>query len=317
MKKLISIVIPAYNEAECVEELHNRLVSVFEVEKNYRFEVVIIENGSIDSTREKLKKIARKDVRFLIVCLSRNFRMDGGLTAGLEYINGDACVLMTADLQDPPEMIPIFLRKWEEGFENIYGVVTKRTGTSLIRRVNSKIFYWIANRVTETKLPKNASDFRLVDRKVYETVKIMSERNRFVRGLFAWVGFKSIGIPMVRPPRFGGESNATTLKTIDLALKGIFANSYKPLKLISLLGLFFSVTSLIAVIPLSYFWLERGVPFAGFGTIIGLILLTFGLLTLMIGIVSEYTALIYEEVKKRPNFIVSEIIHSSRIKNIK
>lgn len=313
MKKTISIVIPAYNEEECVEELYTRLITVFEAEKDYNFEVVIIENGSLDSTREKLEKIAKKDDRFLIVCLSRNFRMDGGLTAGLEYITGDACVLMTADLQDPPEMIQVFLRKWEEGFENIYGVVTKRSGISPIRRVNSKLFYLLANKLTETRIPKNASDFRLVDRKVYEVVRTMSERNRFVRGLFAWVGFKSIGIPMIRPPRFGGKSNAPTLKTIDLALKGIFANSYKPLKLISILGIFFSAISLIAIIPLAFLWFERGVPFAGFGTIISLILLTFGLLTLMLGIVSEYTALIYEEVKQRPNFVVSAVIHSSRM----
>ena len=196
MKNLISIVIPAYNEQECVEELSNRLKNLFAKESSYDFEVIIVENGSGDSTWAKLQQIAKSDTRFKILKLSRNFRMDGGLTAGLDYVSGDACVLMTADLQDPPELISDFLRRWEEGWENIYGVVTKRGGTGPLRRMNSVLFYWVAGKLTDGRLPRNASDFRLVDKKVYETVRSMKERNRFVRGLFAWVGFKSVGIPM-------------------------------------------------------------------------------------------------------------------------
>jgi dolichol-phosphate mannosyltransferase len=234
--------------------------------------------------------------------------MDGGLTAGLDYVVGDACVLMTADLQDPPEMISDFLRKWEEGWENIYGVLTKREGTGPIRTFNSKLFYWVAGKLTDGSIPKNASDFRLVDKKVYETVRTMSERNRFVRGLFAWVGFKSIGIPMVRPPRFGGVSNAHTFKVIDLAFKGIFANSYKPLRIITIFGMSLSALSFFALVPLTFLWFIHGVPFAGFGTIISLFLLLLGFISLMLGIVSEYVGLIYEEVKGRPNFIVARTL---------
>jgi dolichol-phosphate mannosyltransferase len=234
--------------------------------------------------------------------------MDGGLTAGLDYIRGDACVLMTADLQDPPELISEFLRKWELGWENIYGVLTKREGTRPIRTLNSKLFYWVAGKLTEGSLPKNASDFRLVDKKVYETVRGMRERNRFVRGLFAWVGFRSIGIPMERPPRFGGVSNAHTMKVIDLAFKGIFANSYKPLRFITIFGLTLSMLSLISITPLSCLWILSGVPFAGFGTLVSLFLLILGFLSLMLGILSEYVGLIYEEVKGRPNFIVARTI---------
>lgn len=304
-KKLISIVIPAYNEEECVDELAHRLQQLFQVEKNYNFEVLIIENGSTDQTWEKLKIIAEQDARFIVLQLSRNFRMDGGLTAGLDFVRGDACVLMTADLQDPPELISEFLRKWEMGWENIYGVLTKREGTGPIRTLNSKLFYWIAGKLTDGNLPKNASDFRLVDKKVYESVRGMSERNRFVRGLFAWVGFKSIGIPMERPPRFGGVSNAHTFKVIDLAFKGIFANSYKPLRFITVFGLALSFISIISIIPLAFLWIFLGVPFAGFGTLVSLFLLILGFLSLMLGILSEYVGLIYEEVKARPNFIVS------------
>ena len=307
-KKLISLIIPAYNEEDCVDELFNRLDAVFATEPQYDFEVVMVENGSIDSTWVKLQAIAQKDSRFKILKLSRNFRMDGGLTAGLDFIKGDACVLMTADLQDPPELIPQFLRYWEQGYENIFGVITKREGTGPIRTMNSKLFYWLAGKLTDGRIPRNASDFRLVDRKVYEAVKSMTERNRFVRGLFAWAGFNSIGVPMERPPRFGGVSNAHTLKVLDLAFKGIFAHSYKPLRLITVFGFVLSGLSFISIVPLFFLWLFVGVPFAGFGTLVGLFLLVFGIVSLMLGILSEYVGLIYEEVKARPNYVVSEFL---------
>ena len=312
MKKLISVVIPAYNEEDCIEELASRLDSLIQKENDYMWEVFIVENGSTDSTWDKLKNVTATNSNFKVIKLSRNFRMDGGLTAGLEYIKGDACVLMTADLQDPPEMISEFLRKWEEGYENIYAVIKKRTGTNLIRRINSKLFYFVAAKLSGNSLPENASDFRLVDRKVYEAVKQMTEKNRFIRGLFAWAGFKSIGLPMERPPRFAGVSNASTGKVIDLALKGIFSHSYKPLIFISLTGLLVSVVSIISLIPLSWYWIVAGVPFAGFGTVAALIIGTFGFQVLMMGVMSEYIALIYEESKNRPNFIVSETLGINR-----
>ena len=307
-RKLINVVIPAYNEEDCVEELAKRLAAVYDEESEYDFETIIIENGSIDSTWEKLEVIAKSDSRFKIVKLSRNFRMDGGLTAGLSFCKGDAAVLMTADLQDPPELISKFIRKWEEGFENVYGIVTKREGTGPIRKFNSGAFYWLADRLTDGRIPRNASDFRLLDKRAYEAVRSMDERNRFVRGLAAWVGFRSIGIDMERPPRFGGVSNAHTFKVLDLAFKGIFAHSYVPLRLITLTGAAVFGASILTLIGLAIKWIAFGVPFSGFGTIVALLLAAFGLLSLMIGIVSEYVGLIYEEVKRRPNFVVSETI---------
>jgi dolichol-phosphate mannosyltransferase len=309
MKKTISVIIPAYNEEECVQELCERLKRVFEIEEKYEFETYIVENGSHDQTWEKLEKIAQDDYRFKIIKLSRNFRMDGGLTAGLDFVTGDACVLMTADLQDPPEMISEFLRKWEDGWENVYGVVQKRTGTNFIRKFNSQAFYFFAQRLTDGRIPRNASDFRLVDRKVYLAVKVMSERNRFVRGLFAWAGFRSIGIPMVRAERFGGISNAPTLKVIDLAIKGIFAHSYKPLRIITILGAAIFFLSSITFIVLLTKWIASGVPYPGYGTLVSVVLVILGVLGIMLGIISEYIGLIYEEVKQRPNYLVSETIN--------
>jgi glycosyltransferase involved in cell wall biosynthesis len=303
-KPVISVVVPAYNERDNIDELGRRLGLVFDAEDRYDWECILVENGSADDTWEKATALHERDARFKVLQLARNFRMDGGLTAGLNYARGDAAIVMAGDLQDPPEVIPEFLRKWEEGYEIVYQIVTARQGTGPIRRMNSWLFYQVANRLTDGRIPRNVSDFRLVDRKVYETVNTMEERNRFVRGLFAWVGFKSIGVEAERQPRTAGVSGAHTFKVIDLALKGIFAHSYLPLKFISLFGMLLSALSFVAIIVLAILFVVVGVPFAGFGTIVCLVVLMFGFLFTMLGLVAEYVALIYEEVKQRPNFVV-------------
>lgn len=305
-RKLISVVVPAFNESDCVEELGTRLQAVFDSHPAYDFEAIIVENGSFDDTWDKLLKVHEGDGRFRIVQLARNFRMDGGITAGLAHARGDAVVIMCADLQDPPELIGPFLEKWEEGYENVYMVVTARRSSGLLRRFNSRAFYWLAARLTDSRIPKGASDFRLVDRRVVDVVNSMQERNRFVRGLFAWVGYKSVGIERERPPRHGGESKADTLKVLDLAVKGILAHSYAPLRLITVAGGCLSVMSLVAIIVLAARFFAYGVPFPGFGSIICLMLLLFGILFSMLGVVSEYVGLIYEEVKQRPNYVVRD-----------
>lgn len=303
-RKRISVIVPAYNEADNIDELGRRLAAVFDAEDAYDWEAIVVENGSEDDSFDRLEALHARDPRFKVVQLARNFRMDGGLTAGLQRASGDAAVLMAADLQDPPELIPAFLRKWEQGVEIVYQIVTERRGTGIVRRLNSRLFYVIANWLTDGRIPKNVSDFRLVDRRVYSAVNSMEERNRFVRGLFAWVGFRSVGIEHERPPRVAGASGAHTLKVLDLAVKGIFAHSYAPLRLISLFGLTLSALSFLSLIVLAVLFVVSGVPFAGFGTIVGVTILLFGFLFTMLGIVSEYVGLIYEEVKQRPNFVV-------------
>jgi len=308
LKKLVSVIVPAFNEESCIDELARRLKIVFSKNEKYDFEALIIENGSTDRTWEILKVINVKDPRFKVIRLARNFRMDGGITAGLNFAKGDAVVFMTADLQDPPELISEFIKKWEDGFENVYMQVSKRVGTGPLRTFNSKAFYWLAGKLTDNRIPKNVSDFRLLDRKVYEAVRGMNERNRFVRGLVAWVGFRSVGVEAERPERFGGESKAHSLKVIDLAFKGIFSHSYVPLKLITMTGVALSLISFVSLLVWMIVWITSGVPFAGFGTIVSLAVLAFGTLTFMLGIIAEYLGLIYEEVKGRPNYLVSETL---------
>jgi dolichol-phosphate mannosyltransferase len=307
-RKPVSVVVPAYNESDCIDEHPRRLALVFDAEPEYVWEAIIVENGFLDGTWLNLQQFHENDSRFKMVRLARNFRMDRGLTAGLEFATGDACVLMTADLQDPPELIPEFLRKWEVGYENICSVVTGPRGTGPIRTFNSKVFYWPAGRMTDSRIPNNASDFRLLDRRVYEAVRSMQERNSFFRGLAAWVGFESVGIPMARPPRFAGESKAYSLKVIELAFKGICAHSYVSRRLIRIVGVGLSVLAVFGLVVSGIYWLVAGVPFCGFGTIVPLVLLLVGVPSFMPGIVSEYVGLLYEEVKGRPNFVVSRTL---------
>lgn len=308
MNKLISVVIPAYNEEEVVDELANRLKKVMQENNNYDFEVIIVENGSCDSTLEKLIRIHTEDNRFKIVQLSRNFGCDGGITAGLKYAKGDAAVIMNADLQDPPEMISEYIKKWEEGYEIIYGIIEEREGVPFLRRLFSSAFYKIINRLTDNTIPEGASDFRLVDQKVYATVNTMEERNKFLRGIIAWTGFKQTGISFDRPPRFAGESKADFLTVLKVAMNGIFSFSYFPLRVVTALGLVVSIGSFLMGILEIGLYLKYGRVVPGFTTTILLILFLFGILFFILGIIGEYLARIYDEVKLRPNYIVRKDI---------
>lgn len=306
-RRMIDVVIPAYNEEECIPELCRRLAEVFDLEEQYEFTCYIVENGSSDRTWQLLKEAGDADPRFVGVQLSRNFGADGGLTAGLSLVAGDAVVLMTADLQDPPECIREFLREWEKGFENVYGIVTDRGKISPVRRMNSRLFYKALSWLTDDAIPPNASDFRLLDRRAYEALRALPERSRFMRGLAAWVGFSAIGVPINRAPRFGGESKASTAEVMKVASRGVFANSTKPLRLITVSGILMSIFAVLSIVALALLWVVRGVPFAGFGSLVAISLLVFGILAFMIGVVSEYVGLIYEEVKQRPSFIIREV----------
>lgn len=306
MMKTIEVIVPAYNEEDCVEELVRRFKILFDRESTYHWRAIIVENGSTDKTWELLERAAKSEPRISVVKLSRNFRMDGGLTAGLEYATGDAAVFMTADLQDPPEAISDFLRVWETGVQNVYGQVTERQGTGPLRKFNSQAYYFLANKFTGGRITRNASDFRLMDRKLYETVRGLDERNRFMRGLVAWSGFTSEAVPVVRPPRFGGESKAFSIPVFGFAVRSIFAHSYVPIRAISVLGFLSAFTALIAFIVMLVVWLTKGVPFPGFGSIVTLVLFMFGMLTLILGVLAEYIGLIYQEVQRRPNFVVQD-----------
>ena len=307
MEKLISIIIPAYNEKQNLDELYRRINLNINKIKKYDFEIILIENGSADNSIEKLMKFSQEDKRFKIIRLSRNFGCDNALSVGLLYAKGAAAILMNADLQDPPEMISQFIDKWEEGYEIVYGIVRKRIGTGFFRSISTQIFYKVINLLTKGLFPKNASDFRIIDKQVYQLVNQMSERNRFLRGMIAWTGFKQASIPFDRPARFSGKSKATFGYVFNLAANGIFSFSYFPLRLITILGIILSICScfLLFVYMFIFFTIKREVP--GFTTLVTVFLFMFGVQFFMLGIMGEYVGRIYEESKQRPNYIIKQL----------
>ena len=302
----IAVVAPVFNEQECIIKFIKEVTSVFDSMPNYKWRLILVENGSTDNSWDLIQneRKLRNDVD--VIRLSRNFGMDGGLTAGLADVVEDAVVIMVSDLQDPPSAIPLFVAKWEEGFDNVYAIVTERRGVPLMRRINSQIFYWLANKLTDNLIPKNVSDYRLLSKRCYSQLVKMQEANRVLRGLIAWLGFESIGIPVPREPRYAGKSKAYSWKVIGLGVRAILANSYMPLRLISILGFLISAGSFLTLVISTILFLIRGVPFPGFGTLFTIILMMFGLLFMMLGMLSEYVGMIYEEVKQRPNFVVQE-----------
>jgi dolichol-phosphate mannosyltransferase len=304
-RPLISVVVPAYNEEDCLDELARRLQGVFsQLAEQYDFEVILVENGSTDATYEKAIRIREADPRFKILQTSRNFRMEGGMIAGLDHARGDAAVIMCADLQDPPELIPEFISLWEQGFENVYGVVKKREDNNLFRRAAAQTFYWLIDRLSDSPVPRNASDFRIVDRRVYETFNSLSERNRMVRSTWGWLGFRSIGVQHDRPPRYGGVSNFKIFEGVAYAYRGILASSLKLLRLIPLIGFLLAFISFAAFLYIVIRALFFGVPFPGFGTIASLVTLLSGLLFLFLGIIAEYVGMVFIETRGRPVYIL-------------
>lgn len=309
MKKIISIVIPLFNEEDNTTELYKRLFKMMLLERKYNFEIIAVEHGSTDKTFENLLKIRKKDKRFKILQLSKNFgNADAAIAAGLNYCNGDAAIIIMADLQEPPELISKFIKKWEEGYETVYGIVKKRPGATFIRNISSKLYYKILNRMTDNIFPENVSDFRLIDKKVYKTINNMPERNKFLRGMTIWTGFRQIGISFDRLPRFAGESKADFTTVLKVATNGIFSFSYYPLKLITIFGFILSAISFLMIIIQIVLFIKFGRGAPGQSTLVVLISFLFGMLFLILGVIGEYLARIYDEVKQRPSFIVKNEI---------
>ncbi|MDP2632287.1 MAG: glycosyltransferase family 2 protein [Candidatus Curtissbacteria bacterium] len=309
MKKLISVVIPFYNEEENISELYKRINQLTKKEKKYDFEIIAVEHGSVDATFVKLLSLNRKDKRLKILQLSKNFgNADAGITAGLAFAKGDATVITMADLQEPPEIISEFLKKWEEGYEVVYGIVKNRADATLSRKVMSNLFYKILNLMTGNIFPDNVSDFRLIDKKVCEVINSMPERNKYLRGLTIWSGFKQTGVPFKRSARFAGETKADFFTVLKVAANGIFSFSYTPLKMVTILGFILSFTSFSMIIFQIGLYLIYGRGAPGVSTIVVLMSFLFGMLFLILGVIGEYLSRIYDEVKGRPNYIVKNKI---------
>jgi len=309
--KTIEVITSAYNEEDCLPELFTRLEKIALAEDKYSFRFIVIDNGSSDRTWQIIKDRQKADSRYTGVRMSRNFSLDSAFTCGLDRAEADLAIIMTSDLQDPPECIPDLLRAHELGYEQVLAKVVDRGTVPAVRRFLSHVFYRLANAMTGGMLPKSVSDFRLVSRKCYEAIRSLRESHRFLRGLGSWVGFETTYIEIKRPPRFAGESKwlgTSLVRTILLGFQSIFAYSTLPLAWISILGVGLSLVSSLSLFVLAVLWIVIGVPFAGFGSIVATIILCFSITILVLGIIAQYMGLIYEEVKRRPLYLVAETI---------
>ncbi len=306
-QKLLSIVVPVYNEQEVIEETFRRLSEVF---KHYFMEVeyIFINDGSKDNTYFKLGQIAKNNPQVRIINFARNFGHQIAITAGMDYAKGDAVVIIDADLQDPPEVIKQMVEKWQEGYEVVYGKRLQREGETFFKKFTAKMFYRFLDSMTDVKLPVDVGDFRLIDRKVCDSMKCLPERSRYVRGLVSWVGFKQTSVEYKREKRFAGETKYPLKRMIKLAGDGIFSFSYKPLKLATFTGMIISAFSFIYLIVVLIQKLVKNDVASGWASSMAVSLFFNGVMLIVLGIMGEYVGRIYEEVKARPLYIVGELI---------
>jgi len=302
----LSVVVPCMNEELVIAETARRLIAVFE-SVELRFELVFVDDGSKDKTPSVLRELQAADPRIRVVRLSRNFGHQIAITAGLEHASGDAVAVIDADLQDPPEVLLEFVDKWLEGFDVVYGVRTIRDGETAFKRGTAKVFYRIIGKLSDTEIPLDTGDFRLMDRKVVDALLSMPERDRFVRGMVSWLGFSQVGVPYRRCARFAGETKYPLLKMLKFATDGIVSFSILPLRVATWLGFLASGISLlgIGVVLLERYFHVLGLVRGWSSTVIAVLFIG-GVQLVCMGIIGEYVGRIYGESKRRPLYIVRE-----------
>lgn len=302
--QMISIVIPARNEENNIERLEHELLTAVEA-LPFEFEFIFIDNSSTDQTGNRIKRICDGDPRWKYIRFSRDFTVEMSLTAGYHESRGDAIIVLYSDLQDPPEVIPRFIAKWKEGYDVVYGVRTIRAGDPPWRNTLVKIAYRLIQWFSDTPMPKDTGDFRLVTRQVRDALEECGEYNRYLRGLIAWLGFRQIGISYERRARLQGTSKAPFYHTLLFAVNAITSFSLKPLRTFTLLGFILVVVAFLASILYAVLWLRGAAP-PGITTLVILGLMGIGLNSLGIGVLGEYIGRIYAETKSRPKYIVQE-----------
>jgi dolichol-phosphate mannosyltransferase len=312
MKK-ISAVIACYNDEQAIPYMYKRLTDIFK-KINVDYEIIFVNDGSPDNTENLLFDMVQKDTHVIAINHSRNFNSQMAFTSGMEIATGDAVVLLDGDLQDPPEIIEKFYEKWIQGFDVVYGVRAKREAPILMQ-IAYKAFYFIFHKLSYIKVPLHAGDFSLMDRKVVEVMKSFSERDRFLRGLRAWTGFKQTGVPYVRPERMFGHTTNNLLKNFNWATKGIFSFSYVPLELMTIFSLITFCFALLGIIiqiilRLVYPGAPRGVT-----TILVVVLFIGAIQLLGISVLGQYIGRIFEEVKQRPKYVVKNIFRNRNVPN--
>jgi len=301
----ISIVAPVFNEEENIEEFFLRVKKVLDKETK-TWEIIFVDDGSSDKSIEILAQLNENDGKVKIISLSRNFGKELAMTAGLDFADNDVIVPIDSDLQDPPELIPQMVELWKEGFDVVLAVRSKRNNESWLKKKTAELFYKFIGNITEIRIPKNTGDFRLIDRKVLVSIKDLRETQRFMKGIFSWVGYKTTSIHYERDSRYAGKTKWNYWKLWNLALEGITSFSTLPLRLATYIGLIISLSSLVYLISIIYKVITNGVDVPGYASTLTIILFLGGVILFFMGIIGEYVGRIYIEVKNRPLYIIRD-----------
>lgn len=304
-RPVLSVIVPCFNEEQVVRETNGQLITVLQA-ITPNFEIVYVDDGSTDFTADRLHEMQLQDNRIRAVRFSRNFGQQVAITAGLEHARGDAVVIIDADLQDPPEVIQEFFQKWRDGHDVVYGVRVERKGETAFKRGTAKLFYGIISRLSETAIPLDTGDFRLMDRRVVDALLAMPERDRFVRGMVGWLGFSQVAVPYRRAPRFAGDTKFSLFKMMKFATDGIVSFSILPLRMATWIGF---AASAIAVLEIAIALFDKifahGLVRGWTSTVIA-IWFVGGVQLICMGIIGEYVGRIYGESKRRPLYVVRE-----------
>jgi glycosyltransferase involved in cell wall biosynthesis len=313
MKK-ISILIPAYNEEEVLEPLYHRLGALANDNKSYDFEFLFVNDGSRDKTIDIIKDMAERDERISYVDLSRNFGKEIAMIAGLDHVTGDATVIIDADLQDPPELIPKMIKYWEEGYEDVYAKRNSRKGETWLKKTTSKLYYRLLQKATNIPIQQDTGDFRLLDRRCVEALRQIRESQRYTKGMFSWIGFKKKEITYDRDPRAAGETGWNYAKLINFAIDGLTSITIAPLRISSILGIVVSVVAFIYILYIVIRTILFGTDLAGYPSMMAVILFLGGVQLLSLGVIGEYIGRIFNETKQRPLYFVQEYHGKAREK---
>ncbi|WP_025689435.1 glycosyltransferase family 2 protein [Paenibacillus zanthoxyli] len=306
-----SVIIPMYNEEEVIQETYQRIKKVMGT-TGEPYELIFVNDGSVDSCAQMIEEYSCWDESVKLIDLSRNFGHQVAITAGMDYALGDAIIIIDADLQDPPELILQMIEEWKSGYEVVYAKRVKRNGESLFKKWTASLFYRVLAYSTDINIPVDTGDFRLIDRKVCNELKRLPEKNRFVRGLVSWVGFRQKAIEYVRDERLAGETKYPLKRMVKLSLDGITSFSYKPLKLAGYLGTLLSASGFLYLLYVLYLAIFTDSVVKGWASVIGITLTFNGFVLLMLGIMGEYIGRIYDESKGRPLYIVQEVYQGKK-----
>ena len=300
-----TVIAPIFNELENIPELYHRVKDVMD-RTGEPWELILVDDGSTDGSTELIRKLAENNPRVRPIIFARNFGHQIAVTAGIDYSQGDAVIIIDADLQDPPEVILDLIAKWDEGYEVVFAVREEREGETWFKRTTAALFYRLIYRITDVKIPLDTGDFRLIDRKVVHVMQQMREKHRFLRGMSAWVGFRQVGVTYKRQPRYAGETKYPFKKMFKLALNAITGFSYFPLQLATYIGFITAGLSVVAIPVVAILRLITGTALLGQATTLIVVLFLGGVQLISLGIIGEYIGRIYDEAKNRPLYIVAE-----------